>query len=148
MEKILVSACLLGDKCKYNGKDNYLKKIEELKQYYDIVPICPEVMGGLTTPRDPSEIFKDKVISSKGKNVTKQFNEGANLSVNIAKYLHIKKALLKENSPSCGKNNVYDGSFKGKLVNGEGITTKALKNLEITIYNEEEIDILIEEKKK
>lgn len=148
MEKIIISACLLGDKCKYNGKDNYQKEIEELKQYYDIVPICPETMGGLQIPRDPSEIYKERVISKKGKDVTKNFIAGKNQVINIVKYLHIKKAILKENSPSCGSNFIYDGTFTNKLIPGSGITAKALKELGVIVYTEADIEKLVQEKKE
>lgn len=148
MEKILVSACLLGDKCKYNGKDNYTKEIEKLKQYYDIIPICPETMGGLSTPRDPSEIKKGRVISINNKDVTYEYNRGKDLVMNIVKFLHIRKALLKENSPSCGKNYIYDGTFTNTLIEQSGITAQALKEGGVTLYNENEIEQLINEKQK
>lgn len=148
MEKILVSACLLGDKCKYNGKDNYIKEIEELKLYYEIIPICPEMMGGLKCPRDPSEIYKNRVISIKNKDVTHQFNEGKRQVLNIVNYVHIRKALLKENSPSCGINFVYDGTFSNKLVSKSGVTAQALKELGLELYNENQIQDLINVKKK
>lgn len=148
MEKILVSACLLGDKVKYNGKDNYIKEIEELKQYYEIIPICPEMMGGLSCPREPSEIFKGRVISESKKDVTYAFNKGAKQVLNIVKYLNIKKALLKEKSPSCGKSEIYDGTFTNNTIKGSGITATALEMAGVTLYNEFEIEELINEKKK
>ncbi|MFA7110948.1 MAG: DUF523 domain-containing protein, partial [Bacilli bacterium] len=101
METILVSACLLGDKTRYDGKDNYNEKVEFLKEHFNIVPICPEVMGGLSTPRYPSEIKNGSVIDKNGRDVTRYFEEGAKQVINIVKYLHIKKAVLVDGSPSC-----------------------------------------------
>src|SRR5574344_2085132 len=125
MEKILVSACLLGENTKYNGKNNYLKDITRVKEKYTIVPFCPEVEGGLSTPRDPSEQIGDDVFmkTSKGlKRVTKHFSLGASKALNICQYLGIKKVLLKERSPSCGSKEVYDGTFKEKTKKGSGVT--------------------------
>ena len=147
MEVILVSACLLGEKCRYDGRGNYRPFIEKLKQKFDIVPICPEVMGGLKTPRDKSEILNDKVVSEKGRDVTRYFQKGAEEVANIVKYLHITKAVLMERSPSCGVHQVHDGHFKGNLVDGEGVTTKVLKELGVKCFTIEEIEEYLNEKK-
>lgn len=147
MEKILISACLVGDKCKYDGKSNYTPLIEELLKKYELVPFCPEVEGGLPTPRHPSEIQKDVVRMDNGKNVTKNFVTGAELAYNICMYLGIKVAILKENSPSCGSHNVYDGSFTHKLIKGKGITASYLERKGIRVISEEEIDSFLEEAK-
>ena len=143
MEVILVSACLLGENCKYNGGNNYHEKIELLKKKYDIIPICPEVLGGLSTPRSPSEIKNYRVINKDGLDVTKNFMLGRDKVINIVKYAKVKKALLKENSPSCGVNHIYDGKFSHTLINGEGITTNALRKLGIEIYSENDIEKLL-----
>ena len=143
MEKILVSACLLGKNVKYNGLNNHNPLIKELEKKYIIIPICPEVFGGLSIPRDPSEILNDKVISSKGLDVTANFNKGAKEALDIAIKNDIKIAILKDGSPSCGSSYIYDGTFTHKKINGLGITAKLLKDNEIKIYNEKEIEELI-----
>ena len=149
MEKILISACLVGDKCKYDGKSNYNPLIKELLEYYELVPFCPEVEGGLSIPRDPCEISKDqKVVSSKGRDVTRQFEDGAEKAYNICMYLGIRYAILKDNSPSCGSTSIYDGSFKSRLIKGEGITTKYLKEKGIRIIPDTEIEKFLEETKQ
>lgn len=142
-ENLLVSSCLLGNNTKYNGKNNYIPKIEQIKEKYNIIIICPEVMGGLSTPRNPSEILNDKVISNKGADVTIEFIKGANIATELAKKHNVKKALLKDGSPSCGKNKIYDGTFTGTKIDGSGITTRLLKQLDIKIYSENEIDELL-----
>ena len=143
MEKILISACLLGINCKYNGKNNYNSLIEKLKEKYILIPICPEQMGGLSTPRNPSEIKGDKVISSAGDDVTTNFIAGANKALDIAKKENISIAILKEGSPSCCSNYIYDGTFTKTKVDGMGITARLLSNNNIKIYNENEIESLL-----
>ena len=143
MEKLLISACILGINCKYNGKNNYNPLVEKLKEKYILIPICPEEMGGLSTPRNPSEILNDKVISSAGDDVTNNFFDGANKALDIAKKENISKALLKEGSPSCGSNYIYDGTFTKTKINGMGITARLLKNNNIKIYTEDEIELLL-----
>ena len=139
MEIILVSACLLGTNCKYNGKNNKNDKVlEYIKDKY-VIPICPEVFGGLTTPRIPSEILNGKVINKEGKDVTKYFINGANKTLEIAKILNVKKALLKQKSPSCGSGKIYDGTFTNNIINNDGITTKILKENNIEIITEEDL---------
>lgn len=144
METIIVSACLLGDKCRYDGKSNYNEKVKFLKEHFDIVPICPEQFGGLPTPRDPSEQKDGKVVSNKGRDVTRFFEKGKDDVLNIVKYLHIRKAVLVENSPSCGLTHVYNGRFNKTLIKGEGITTKALKELGVECYSIDEIENMLE----
>ncbi|MCQ2802846.1 MAG: DUF523 domain-containing protein [Bacilli bacterium] len=143
MEKILISACLVGDKTKYNGENNYNPLIIDLLKKYELVPFCPEVEGGLKTPRLPSEIKKDKVINQEGKDVTKNYLKGAELALNICKYLDIKLAILKETSPSCGSNEIYDGTFSHKKIKGKGITTKLLEQNGIKVINETQIEELL-----
>lgn len=142
-EKILVSSCLCGNKVKYNGQDNYQPLIEELKQKYDLILICPEVMGGLGIPRNPSEIKDNKVIMNNGRDVTCNYKKGARMSLEIAIKNGCKKALLKEKSPSCGSHSVYDGNFNGTLIRGQGITTKLLASADIKIYSEDMISELL-----
>lgn len=143
-EKLLISSCLYGLNTKYSGGNNKISKIKELEEKYKLILACPEVLGGLSTPRDPSEQMKDKVFSNKGLDVTDNFNLGASKTLEIIKKHKIKKALLKESSPSCGSNLIYDGTFSGTKINGLGVTAKLLKENGITIYNENEIDLLLE----
>lgn len=143
MENLLVSGCLLGKNTKYNGKNNYIPLIEKIKEKYNIIVICPEVMGGLSIPRDPSEISGNKVINNKMKDVTFEYNKGAEIALELAIKNNCKKALLKEKSPSCGVNYIYDGTFSGNIICGMGITTKILVSNNIDVYSENEIDLLL-----
>jgi uncharacterized protein YbbK (DUF523 family) len=143
MEKILISACLVGDKVRYDGKSQYHPLVKELLEKYELVPFCPEVEGGLPTPRVPSEIVKDKVINKDGKDVTKQFKEGASLALNICKYLNIKIAILKDGSPSCGSNEIHNGKFDNRMIKGKGITATLLEQNGIKVISENEIEELL-----
>ena len=143
MEKILISACLVGDKTKYDGHSNYNEKVKLLLEKYELVPFCPEVEGGLSIPRKPNEIRKDRVYRIDGKDVTKEFSIGASKALKLCKYLHISKAVLKENSPSCGTHQIHDGTFKDKKIPGMGVTSKLLKENGIEVYSEIDIDKLI-----
>ena len=143
MERILISACLVGDNVKYNGGNNKNPLIDQLLEKYELVPFCPEVEGGLPIPRHPCEQKGDQVINDIGEDVTSQFEKGAELAYNICLFLKIKKAILKERSPSCGVHSIYDGSFSHKAINGMGVTAKYLKEKGIEVYNEEEIDSLL-----
>ena len=143
MEKILISACLVGDKVKYDGKDNYNDKIPLLLEKYELVPFCPEVEGGLSIPRNPSERVKDRVKMKDGRDVTHQYEAGAERALNICLYLGIKIAILKENSPSCGTHQIYDGTFSNRKISGMGVTAELLKRRGITIISEDEIDTLL-----
>ena len=138
MEKILVSACLLGVDCKYNGGNNYNEKIMEFLKDKEIIPICPEIMGGLPTPRVPSERKEDKVITKEGVDVTKNFQKGAEETLKLAKLLGVKKALLKAKSPSCGYQKIYDGTFSDTLIDGNGVTTELLLKEGFTILTEKD----------
>lgn len=132
-EKILVSACLLGTNCKYSGGNNYTEEVIEFLKDYEIIPVCPEQLGGLPTPRPASEIIGDKVMNNKGTDVTSNYQKGAEETLKIAQLLGIKKALLKAKSPSCGNGKIYDGTFSGILTTGDGITTKLLKENNIEV---------------
>ena len=132
-EKILVSSCLLGLNCRYDGKNNYYEEIDEFLKDYDVIAICPEIMGGLPTPRCPAEKIGDKVITKEEIDVTEQYVKGANECLFLAKKYNVKKALLKLRSPSCGYGQIYDGTFSHTLVDGNGITAELLKNNGIEI---------------
>ncbi len=136
---ILVSKCLLGINCRYKGDNCRCEKVVELGKENNLIPVCPEEDGGLPTPRDPSEIVGNKVLSNKGKDVTKEYQKGAELALKAAKENHIDYAVLKKNSPSCGKGIIYDGSFTGKKIPGNGVTVKLLLENGFTVLTEDEI---------
>lgn len=123
---ILVSACLVGINCKYSGGNNYNEKIFNLVKEGKAIPICPEQLGGLKTPRLPAEIKNECVINKNNEDVTKEFVKGANEVLNLAKELGIKKAVLQPRSPSCGCGRIYSGNFDNTLVDGNGITADLL----------------------
>ncbi|MBM7616377.1 DUF523 domain-containing protein [Alkaliphilus hydrothermalis] len=145
---ILVSACLLGVNCKYTGGNNLKKELIEKLQKKGIVPICPEQLGGLATPRPPAEIQggdgasvlagKGKVLRNDGKDVTEEFIKGAEETLKIAEVLGIKEAVLKAKSPSCGNKLIYDGSFAGNKIKGHGVTAALLASKGIKVYSEED----------
>ena len=139
MEVILVSACLLGHNCKYNGKNNKNEKVLEYTKDKYVIPVCPEVFGNLSIPRLPSEIIGNKVVNKRGKDVTNNFIDGANKTLEIAKKLNVKRALLKQKSPSCGCGKIYDGNFTNTIINGDGITTRILKENNIEVITEEDL---------
>lgn len=134
---ILVSACLLGENCKYNGKSNYCEKVIELSKKHNLIPACPEQLGGLPTPRAPSEIKQNKVINKVGEDLTNEFILGANKTLEIAKKFDCKYAILKARSPSCGFFEIYSGNFDKSLVLGNGITAELLSKNNIIVLNEE-----------
>ncbi len=140
MEKILISACLVGDKTKYDGDHNLTPYLNALLEKYELVPFCPEVEGGLKTPRDPSERKGDLVISKKNKDVTDYFDRGAEKAYLICAYLGIKIAILKDGSPSCGVSEIYDGTFKNKKIEGMGVTAEYLKKRGIEVLSDKDIE--------
>lgn len=139
--KILVSACLLGRPCRYDGRSKPCEKVIELagRKDTEITEICPEQLGGLPTPRVPSEIVGNKVISKDGRDVTEFFEAGAKKALAIAKECSCDYAILKSLSPSCSPCGVYDGSFSGKVVDGMGITAKLLSENGIKIFSESDV---------
>ena len=141
----IISACLCGVNCKYNGLNNYNEKCNELFISGKAILVCPEQLGGLSTPRVPSELQDNtlniikkngKILNKDGEDVTENFLKGAREVATIAKKLNIKKAILKEGSPSCGVNYIYDGTFTGNKIKGNGITTELLKALDIEVISE------------
>lgn len=148
MQKVLISACLIGDKVRYDGKGNYIPVIKELLEYVELVPFCAEVEGGLKTPRPKSEIRKDRVINEKEIDVTKYFVDGAKKALNICKYLDIKVAILKENSPSCGVKKIHSGKFDNKLIDGQGVLTKLLNDNGIRIISSDDVNDYLNELKE
>ena len=133
--KIAVSACLLGINYKYNGGNNYSEKLEKILEKHEIIPICPEVLGGLPIPRDPSEIVNGEVLTNKGKSVDKEFRNGAKKALKIVKESGAELVVLQSRSPSCGLGKIYDGSFTGRLVYGDGVFVKLLKDEGIKVVD-------------
>ena len=139
---ILISACLAGINCKYSGKNNLVPAIKALVDEGKAIPICPEQLGGLLTPRDPAEIIKDnfgniKIITKNGKDVTNEYILGANRALSIAKALNIKTAILQSRSPSCGYGTIYDGTFSKHLIDGNGITAELFIKNNIKVFSDE-----------
>ena len=124
--KIMVSACLLGQKCKYNGGDNYSKKVEEFIRGHEVIAVCPEVEGGLPVPRIPCEIVDGVVTDKQGENKDKEFRSGAQKCLKKAIAENVDLVILQSRSPSCGVKQIYDGSFSGRLIDGKGVFAKLL----------------------
>ena len=144
---IAVSACLCGVNCKYNGGNNFNEAIYELFKEGKAVLICPEQLGGLETPRSPSEIIKSeegavRVVNKKGIDVTKEYKKGAKSALEMAKEKGCHIAILKAKSPSCGLGKIYDGPFTGKIVEGNGVTAQLFLENGIKVLNEADEKIL------
>ncbi len=145
MNKILVSSCLLGTPCRYDGKSKpcthplFLRWMEEGR----LIAVCPEVEGGLPTPRTPCERCGNQVISRNGENRTAEYFRGAELALEAARLNEVQLCVLKEGSPSCGANRIYDGSFTGKKLHGEGVTAELLRKHGFRVISEEELDSLL-----
>jgi len=135
----IVSACLCGINCKYSGGNNFNPKVYKRMIEGKVIPVCPETLGGLPTPRIPAEIRENQVITKAGNDVTENFIEGAMKTLEIAKVVGAKRAIFKQRSPSCGCGKIYDGSFSGKIVEGDGMTTRILKEHEIEVITEEDL---------
>ena len=144
MKRIVVSACLLGEPCRYDGKSKACEAVCALQKEFDLIPICPEVMGGLPTPRVPSEIVGDRVLMKNGTDVTQNYRLGAQKSLAIAQENDCTVAILKERSPSCGCGEIYDGTFTGTLVAGDGITASLFRENGIRVVGETQTDALLQ----
>ncbi|MBU4452428.1 MAG: DUF523 domain-containing protein, partial [Nanoarchaeota archaeon] len=134
----LCSACLLGINCKYDGKSRADERVIKLLKTEILIPVCPEQLGGLPTPREPAELRAEKVITSSGKDITNSCFDGANEVLKLVKLLGIKEAILKQKSPSCGCGQIYDGSFSGRAIRGNGVTTVLLKKNGIKVISDED----------
>lgn len=143
MKPLIVSACLLGTACRYDGTSKPAAGIIKLKDKYNLIPVCPEIMGGLLTPRTPCEIKNGCVFSRDGFDRTAQYLKGADEVLRLARFFGCEAALLKERSPACGSGKIYDGSFSGTLTDGDGICAALLKKHGITVYGESRIDELL-----
>ena len=142
--RMLVSACLLGVMCRYDGGSQAIDGLDALIDRYEVIPICPEQLGGLPTPRTPSERRDGGVYARDGANVTDAFARGANEAVRIARLYGARLALLKARSPSCGFGMIYDGSFTGRTVPGMGVAAEALSKAGVTVFTEEQLSQLID----
>ena len=138
-EKLLISACLLGFCCKYDGGTNTLPAdtIAALREQYELIPVCPETAGGLPIPRAPSERRGGRVLSREGNDVTDEYEKGALLALALAERFGCRRALLKERSPSCGAGEIYDGSFTKTLVPGDGVFAALCRQQGLALFTEE-----------
>ena len=143
MKNILISACLYGEKCRYDGRDNLAERLCELEKLCRLIPVCPEVSGGLETPRSPAEIVGSRVVTSGGRDVTEEYEKGARATLDTALKCGCTIALMKAKSPSCGSGKIYDGSFSKTLTDGNGITVRLLLQNGIRVFDETQIDSLI-----
>ncbi len=143
MENLLISACLLGIPCRYDGKSVRAVDVGALREKYNLIPVCPEIYGGLSTPRTPSERQGEKTVMKDGKDVTENYLRGAKIAYDMCIEFDCKKALLKERSPSCGKGRIYDGTFSGTLTEGNGVTVEYLSERGIEVFGESEIEKLL-----
>lgn len=135
----ICSACLLGINCRYDGKNKPNKKVLELSKKEILIPVCSEQLGGLATPREAVEIKEKKVFTKTGENISESFKKGAREVLKIAKIYGAKEAILKQKSPSCGYGKIYDGTFSGKIIKGNGILADLLKKNKIKIITEEDL---------
>lgn len=140
---LLISACLMGVKCRYDGKTKPLSCLGQLIDEYTLIPVCPEVLGGLPTPRVPAERIGDKVITQDGRDVTANYEQGAQEALHMAQMTGCTTALLKERSPSCGSGMIYDGSFSGGLCPGDGVCGALLKKNGINVLGESRVAELL-----
>ncbi len=141
-ETILVSACLLGLCCRYDGASRPNQKVLEQMQDAILIPVCPEQLGGLATPRVPAERQGEKVVTRTGADVTSQYQLGACQVLELAQLYNCRKAILKAKSPSCGKGRIYDGTFSGTLTAGNGVTAELLSDNGIAVHTEEELPLM------
>ena len=136
MDKLLVSACLLGTPCRYDGRSKADARIQALAEKYELVPVCPEELGGLPTPREPSERQGERIVMRSGRDVTAEYRRGAEAALALCLQNGCKAAVLKEKSPSCGCGQVYDGTFSRRLIEGDGVTAELLKAHGVAVYVE------------
>lgn len=143
--KILISACLMGVHCRYNGETVPLpaEVLEKLLERHTLIPVCPETLGGLPTPRQPAERFGEEVLGRSGSILTAAFTAGAEETLHLAGLLGCEAAIMKQRSPSCGAGHIYDGTFTGRVIPGDGVTTQLLRENGLAIYSELEVDELL-----
>lgn len=144
MRNILISACLFGVKCRYDGTGTTIKEIEQLKKKYNLIPFCPEIAGGLSTPRPAVELCEGKALAKDKKDFSEEFIKGGEYMLKSAVAFDCPFAILKSRSPSCGKGIIHDGCFTGKLVDGNGISAQLLIDNGIKVFTEEEVSLIFE----
>ena len=142
--RIIVSACLLGVQCRYNGTGGELERMPELMELAELIPVCPEILGGLPTPRPPAERMGERVITCEGGDVTDAYQRGARETLKLAGVCGARLALMKARSPSCGAGEIYDGSFTHSRIPGDGAASEMLKANGIAVYGESRIHELID----
>lgn len=150
MEKqaVLISACLLGVNCRYNASGGTLPELAELMQCAQLIPVCPEILGGLPTPRPPAERLNGRVVTCEGGDVTDAYARGAAETLKLAELYGAKYAVMKERSPSCGAGEIYDGTFSHTCVSGNGVAADLLIRAGIAVYGESRAKELTELLKK
>lgn len=137
---LLISACLLGERCRYDGMSKPVRVPDVIKERFELIPICPEVMGGLETPRLPAERVGDRVINSAGGDVTENYMRGAAIALDICRRNDCRAAVLKEKSPSCGIGRIYDGSFTRTLKDGNGVSAELMAENGIALFGESDLE--------
>ena len=140
--RILVSACLLGVACRYDGKSKPHPAVLALQETHQLIPVCGEIFGGLPTPRTPAERVGDRVLTEDGRDVTAEYRRGAEQVLALARRMGCTAALLKERSPACGSGEIYDGRFTRTLTAGDGVTAELLKQNGIAVFGESQLDAL------
>lgn len=140
---ILVSACLLGVRCRYDGASKPNEAVLKLMERHTLIPVCPEQLGGLATPRPPAERQGEAVRTQSGTDVTEQYRRGAEEALRLCRLYDCRAAVLKERSPSCGSGAVYDGTFSGTLTDGDGVTAELLRANGIPVYGESALEELL-----
>lgn len=141
--KLLISACLLGCRCRYDGASKEHPLVKRLADRHTLVPVCPEQLGGLSTPRPPAERLGSRVVTRAGGDVTDAYRRGAEEALCLCRLLGCTAAVLKERSPSCGHGEIYDGTFSGVLTDGDGVLAELLSANRIPVYGESQIEKLI-----
>lgn len=147
MPNLLISSCLLGNNCKYDGGNNRLPDsvIAALREKYTLVPVCPEFSGGLPTPREPSERVGERVLSISARDVTAQYSRGVDIAAALYRRYDCSAALMKAHSPSCGRDEIYDGTFSGTVTARDGTAVERLRALGAAVYTEKEVAALVPE---
>jgi uncharacterized protein YbbK (DUF523 family) len=143
MEPLLISACLLGVQCRYDGGGVLLPEAEALRDRFQLIPVCAEIYGGLPTPRVPAELRDGRVVTRDGRNVTAEFQRGAKEILRLAEFFGCRRALLKARSPSCGFGTIYDGTFSGTRTAGDGVLARLLLDEGLELYTEDQVSQLL-----
>jgi uncharacterized protein YbbK (DUF523 family) len=143
MERLLISACLLGVQCRYDGGGVLLPEAEALRDRFQLIPVCAEIYGGLPTPRVPAELRDGRVVTRDGRDVTAEFRRGAEEILRLARFFDCHRALLKARSPSCGVGTIYDGTFSGTRTAGNGVLARLLLDEGLELYTEDQVSQLL-----